>query len=185
MSTPRSFEEHLTKALLQSSKDCPRACSSSCSTQESLATRTSILHQADIAHFAKAGFDALVGTLASQLGFQADIIKTVYGHLTSYEQTVQVVESMQEAAEECTVAEILSKNEESSYKESGYKESSYEESNYEESTKEESMKEESMKEESMKEESVKEESMKEESVKEESVKEESVKEESMKEENND
>ncbi|KAG2136240.1 hypothetical protein BD769DRAFT_1664588 [Suillus cothurnatus] len=111
------------------------------------ATHTSILHQADIAHFAEAGFDALVGTLASQLGFQADIIKTVYGHLSSYEQTVQVVESMQEAAEERAVAEILSKNEESSY----------EESSYEESTKEESVKEESVKEESVKEESVKEE----------------------------
>ncbi|KAG1784227.1 hypothetical protein EV702DRAFT_1191228 [Suillus placidus] len=115
-----SFEEHLTKALLQSSKDSCRACSTSSSTSESSATHTSILHEADIDHFAEIGFDVLVGTLANQLGFQGDIVKTVYGHLTSYEQTVQVMELMQEAAEECAVAEILSKNKENSYEESDY-----------------------------------------------------------------
>jgi hypothetical protein len=113
---------------------------------ESSGAHTTILHEADIAHFAEVGFDVLVRALANQLGFQGDVVKTVYGHLTSYEQTVQVIESMQEAAEEHAVTKILSKNE-SGDEESGDEESGDEESNYGESMKEESMKEESVKEE--------------------------------------
>ncbi|KAG1805103.1 uncharacterized protein HD556DRAFT_1437266 [Suillus plorans] len=143
ISMPQSFEERLTKALLQPSEDHPEVRIGSRSTLESLVTHTSILHEADVVHFAKVGFDASVGTLAKQLGFQGDVVKTVYSHLTTYEQTVQVMESMQQAAEERAVAEISSRNEESDDEESVKEESSDEESVKEESVYQESMKEES------------------------------------------
>ncbi|KAG2751911.1 hypothetical protein P692DRAFT_20725699 [Suillus brevipes Sb2] len=65
----------------------------------------------DIAHFAQVGFDALVQSLVVQQGFQADVIRTVYKYLASYEKTVEVIEAMREAAEVHAVAEILSRTE--------------------------------------------------------------------------
>ncbi|KAG0692191.1 hypothetical protein DFH29DRAFT_882895 [Suillus ampliporus] len=85
--------------------------SSSATTSKTSATYADI-HEGDIAHFAQVGFEALVQLLANQQGFQADVIRTVYKYLTSYEETVEVIEEMREAAEERAVAEILSRTEE-------------------------------------------------------------------------
>ncbi|KAG1733067.1 uncharacterized protein EDB91DRAFT_1251557 [Suillus paluster] len=80
-------------------------------TSDGSTAHTSI-HKGDITHFAQAGFKAWVQLLAIQQGFQADVIRTVYGYLKSYEQTVETIEVMREVAEERAVAEILSKTEE-------------------------------------------------------------------------
>ncbi|KAG1738821.1 uncharacterized protein EDB91DRAFT_1248982 [Suillus paluster] len=94
-------------------KDCTteQPSSSSATTSGTSATYTDI-HEGDIAHFAQVGFEALIQSLANQQGFQADVIRTVYKYLTSYEETVEVIEEMREVAEECAVAEILSRTEE-------------------------------------------------------------------------
>ncbi|KAG0700238.1 hypothetical protein DFH29DRAFT_1001328 [Suillus ampliporus] len=84
--------------------------SSSATTSGTSATYTDI-HEGDIAHFAQVGFEALVQLLANQQGFQADVIRTVYKYLTSYEEMVEVIEEMREAAEERAVTEILSRTE--------------------------------------------------------------------------
>jgi hypothetical protein len=47
-----------------------------------------------------------------QQGFQADVLRTIYKYLSSYEKTVEVIEAMREAAKVHAVAEILSRTEE-------------------------------------------------------------------------
>ncbi|KAG1767829.1 hypothetical protein EDD22DRAFT_949882 [Suillus occidentalis] len=74
-------------------------------------TTHSDVHEGDVAHFAQVGFDTLVESLAVQQGFQADVIRTVYKYLSSYEKTVEVIEAMREATEVHAVAEILSRTE--------------------------------------------------------------------------
>ncbi|KAG1794834.1 uncharacterized protein HD556DRAFT_1442619 [Suillus plorans] len=85
--------------------------SHSTTTASGASTTHSDIHEGDIAHFAQVGFDALVQSLAVQQGFQADVIRTVYKYLSSYEKTVEVIEAMREAAEVHAVAEILSRTE--------------------------------------------------------------------------
>ncbi|KAG2744253.1 hypothetical protein P692DRAFT_20820988 [Suillus brevipes Sb2] len=46
-----------------------------------------------------------------QQGFQADVIRTIYKYLSSYEKMVEVIEAMREAAKVHAVAEILSRTE--------------------------------------------------------------------------
>ncbi|KIK34504.1 hypothetical protein CY34DRAFT_17679 [Suillus luteus UH-Slu-Lm8-n1] len=78
----------------------------------STSTTHSNIHKGDIAHFAQVGFDTLVQSLAVQQGFQADVIRTIYKYLGSFENTVEVIEAMREAAEVHADAEILSRTEE-------------------------------------------------------------------------
>ncbi|KAG1797818.1 uncharacterized protein HD556DRAFT_1440778 [Suillus plorans] len=85
--------------------------SHSTTTASGASTIHSDVHEGDITHFAQVGFDALVQSLAVQQGFQADVIRTVYKYLSSYEKTVEVIEAMREAAEVHAVAEILSRTE--------------------------------------------------------------------------
>jgi len=80
-------------------------------TASSTSTTHSDIHKGDVAHFAQVGFDTLVQSLAVQQGFQADVIRTVYKYLSSYDKTVEVIEAMREAAEVHAVAEILSRTE--------------------------------------------------------------------------
>ncbi|KAG2739469.1 hypothetical protein P692DRAFT_20881729 [Suillus brevipes Sb2] len=51
-------------------------------------------------------------SLAVQQGFQADVIRTIYKYLGSFENTIEVIEAMREAAEVHAVAEILSRTDE-------------------------------------------------------------------------
>ncbi|KIK36839.1 hypothetical protein CY34DRAFT_109372 [Suillus luteus UH-Slu-Lm8-n1] len=85
--------------------------SHSTTTASGTSTTHSDVHEGDIAHFAQVGFDTLVQSLAVQQGFQADVIRTVYKYLSSYDKTVEVIEAMREAAKVHAVAEILSRTE--------------------------------------------------------------------------
>ncbi|KAG2039253.1 hypothetical protein BDR03DRAFT_1009176 [Suillus americanus] len=109
-------------------KDSTREQPSGCSTTASgTSTTHNDIHEGDIAHFAQVGFNALVQSLTVQQGFQADVIRTVYKYLTSYEKTVEVIEAMREAAEEHAVAEILSRTKEDDIEDDSVKEDSVKE----------------------------------------------------------
>ncbi|KAG2344995.1 hypothetical protein BDR05DRAFT_998605 [Suillus weaverae] len=85
--------------------------SHSTTTASRTSTTYSDIHEDDVAHFAQVGFDTLVQLLTVQQGFQADVIRTIYKYLSSYEKMVEVIEAMREAAEVHAVAEILSRTE--------------------------------------------------------------------------
>jgi hypothetical protein len=75
----------------------------------STSTTYSNIHKGDIVHFAQVSFDTLVQLLVVQQGFQADVIRTIYKYLGNFENTVEVIEAVREAAEVHAVAKILSR----------------------------------------------------------------------------
>lgn len=94
----------------------PQPSSHSTTTASGTSTTHSNVHEGNIAHFAQVCFDALVQSLTVQQGFQADVIRTIYNYLSSYEKMVEVIEVMREAVEVHAVAEILSRTEEDNVK---------------------------------------------------------------------
>lgn len=69
------------------------------------------IHECDFMHFVRIGFATSITHLAEQHGFQEIIIRNIYKQLETYVEVMDVVEAMQDAAEERVVAEILKRQE--------------------------------------------------------------------------
>ncbi|KAG2044367.1 hypothetical protein BDR03DRAFT_1004694 [Suillus americanus] len=69
------------------------------------------IHKCNFMHFVHIGFATSIMYLAEQHGFQEIIIQNIYKQLETYVEVMDVVEAMQDAAEERVVAEILKRQE--------------------------------------------------------------------------